>query len=93
MGETAETDRQRLDKWLWHVRLQPTRTKAAAFIRYGGVRFNGVRTLDPAKPLRIGDVLTLSLPHTTMVVRVLSLLPHRVSASMATPAYEDISTP
>ena len=93
MAEPADTTRQRLDKWLWHVRLQPTRTKAAGFIRDGNVRLNGVRILDPSKSIRPGDVLTLALPQQTSVVRICALLPRRVSASVAAPAFEDISAP
>jgi ribosome-associated heat shock protein Hsp15 len=90
MAEAA-TDRQRLDKWLWHVRLAPSRTRAAALVREGHVRLNGTRAVDPAKLLRPGDVLTLALANRTMVVRIARLLPRRVGAPDAATAYEDLS--
>jgi len=87
-GET----RQRLDKWLWHVRLQPTRSQAAGFIREGYARLNGQRVLDPAKSVKIGDVLTLALHSRTAVVRVRALLPARAGAPVALTAYEPVET-
>ena len=37
------TDRQRIDKWLWHARVVRTRTAAAALVNAGNVRLNGAR--------------------------------------------------
>lgn len=77
----------RLDKWLWHVRLQPTRTKAAQLIEDGFVRLNGARVEDAAKGVRVGDVLTLALPNRTIVARVLALPQRRGSASAIAGSY------
>ena len=90
MVEAEDITRQRLDKWLWHVRLQPTRSKAAQFIRDGFARINGVRASDAARPVRTGDVLTLALPGDTRVIRVRALLPRRVGAPLAATAYETV---
>lgn len=83
-------DRQRLDKWLWHCRLQPTRSKAAIFIKDGFARINGQRISDPAKTVRIGDILTLALPNRTMVLRIRALLPRRVGPGLAGAAWEGL---
>ncbi|WP_398473160.1 S4 domain-containing protein, partial [Tardiphaga sp.] len=40
-------DRQRLDKWLWHVRVVKARTSAAALVEGGRVRVNGERQKSP----------------------------------------------
>ena len=90
MAEAEDLSRQRLDKWLWHVRLQPTRSKAAVFIRDGFARINAVRATDPAKTVRPGDVLPLALADRTLVVRVLRILPRRVGAPLAAEAYEPL---
>lgn len=92
MPDAIGEPRQRLDKWLWHVRLQPTRTKAAAFIRDGFARINGLRITDPAKSVRPGDVLTLALRDRTLVIRVVAILPHRTMATIAATAYEEVSS-
>lgn len=87
-GRAEDLTRQRLDKWLWHVRLQPTRNKAAILVREGFARINGQRATDPAKTVKPGDVLTLALPGRTIVVRVTALLPARAGAPIAQTAYE-----
>ena len=42
------TDRQRIDKWLWHARVVRTRPAAAGLATSGRVRVNGVRVLKPS---------------------------------------------
>lgn len=66
-------DRQRLDKWLWFARFAKTRSAAVRLIDDGHVRVAGRRVDNPAHGLKLGDVLTLALPHATMVVRLVAL--------------------
>ncbi len=63
-------DRQRLDKWLWFARFAKTRSAAARLVEDGHVRVEGRRVEQPAHGLKPGDVLTLALPHATVVVRL-----------------------
>ena len=85
-------DRQRLDKWLWFCRFMKTRSLAARVIAAGFVRINGVRALDPAKALALGDVVTLSLPQGALVVRVEKLGSRRGPAVEARELYADLSS-
>lgn len=66
-------DRQRLDKWLWFARFAKSRTAAAKLAGSGFVRVNGRRCTDPAKPLAVGDVVTMALERETLAVRVADL--------------------
>lgn len=66
-------DRQRLDKWLWFARFAKTRGLAARLVEDGHVRVDGRRVETPSHGLKLGDVLTLALPHATVVVRLLAL--------------------
>jgi ribosome-associated heat shock protein Hsp15 len=66
-------DRQRLDKWLWFARFAKSRPAAVRLVEDGHVRVAGRRVDNPAQALKLGDVLTLALPHATVVVRLLSL--------------------
>jgi len=66
----SRQDRQRLDKWIWFARLAKTRTLSAKLVASGFVRVNGQRVETPAKPLAIGDVVTVALGRTTLVLRV-----------------------
>ena len=66
-------DRQRLDKWLWFARFAKTRSVAVRLVEDGHVRVEGRRVEAAAHGLKLGDVLTLALPHATIVVRLLAL--------------------
>lgn len=81
-------DRQRLDKWLWFARFAKTRTVAVRLVEDGHVRIDGRRAGNPAQALKLGDVLTLALPHATIVVRLLSLGERRGSFEQAQFLYE-----
>lgn len=66
-------DRQRLDKWLWFARFAKTRSTAVRLVEGGHVRVEGRRVESASHGLKLGDVLTLALPHATIVVRLLRL--------------------
>ncbi len=87
------TDRQRLDKWLFFARLAKSRTLAAQLVTDGCVRINGQKIDTPAKPLRSGDVLTLSLPTVVRVIKVLAPGDRRGPASEAALLLEDVVPP
>ena len=87
----APLDRQRIDKWLWHARVVKTRSLAAKLVADGHVRLNGTRTLDPAKSVKPGDVLTVALERTVRVLKVIDLGARRGPASEAQTLYEDLS--
>jgi len=83
-------DRQRLDKWLWFARFAKSRTLAAKLVASGFVRVNGQRTDNSAKALAIGDVITLALHRTTVVIRVEDLGHRRGPATEARSLYTDM---
>ena len=86
-------DRQRLDKWLWYARFARTRTLAAKLVAGGFVRVNGQRAESPAKPVAVGDVITVAAAHVTTAVRVLDLGERRGPATQARMLYEQVSAP
>ena len=90
MTGEASPERLRLDKWLWHVRLFPSRTRAAAFVRDGFARINAIRIVDPSRPVRAGDTLTLALKNRTIVIEIVALPARRGSAMIAAQAYREI---
>ena len=83
-------DRQRLDKWLWFARFARTRTLAAKLVADGFVRLNGQRTDNPAKAVAVGDVLTLALARSTLVLRVEDLGDRRGPPPEARRLYSDL---
>ena len=82
------SDRQRLDKWLWFARFAKTRSTAVRLVEGGHVRVEGRREDNPAHALKLGDVLTLALPHATVVVRIQSLGERRGPYEKARLLYE-----
>lgn len=81
-------DRQRLDKWLCFARFAKTRPAAVRLVDDGHVRLEGRRVAIAAHGVKPGDVLTLALPHATMVVRVLAFAERRGSYEVARQLYE-----
>ncbi|MGL5363802.1 MAG: S4 domain-containing protein [Bosea sp. (in: a-proteobacteria)] len=84
-------DRQRLDKWLWFARFARSRDLACRHVADGRVRLNGARVADHAQAIKLGDVLTLALPHATLVVRVADLGVRRGDVSQAAMLFQDMT--
>lgn len=85
-------DRQRIDKWLWHARIVKTRTAAAGLVAKGHVRLNGVRVTSPAHPVRIADVLTISLDHGVRLWQVAGFSERRGDAPAARALYVNLQS-
>jgi ribosome-associated heat shock protein Hsp15 len=84
-------NRQRIDKWLWHARMVRTRGDASALTEAGFVRLNGQRVIAPSHPVRLGDVVTLSLDRAVRVIRVDGFCDKRQDAPAARALYHDMS--
>jgi ribosome-associated heat shock protein Hsp15 len=87
----VEGERQRVDRFLWHARLVRARTLAAKLAASGHVRVNGQRIDAPGRALKIGDVLTVTMPGGVRVLRVVAFAPRRGSSNDARGLYEDLS--
>ncbi len=86
-------DRQRIDRWLWHARVVKTREGAKALVESGRVRVDRVRETKAGAPVRIGQVLTVTLPARVRVLRVIGFVEQRGSAEVASRLFEDLSPP
>lgn len=80
----------RLDSWIWAVRLVKTRSAATAMCRAGHVRVNGERA-KAAHSLKIGDEIRLRTGDEGRVVVVRQILAKRVGAPQAAVAYDDLT--
>ena len=78
----------RIDKWLWAARLAKTRPLAAEAVKGGHVELNG-RRVPPAKGVRVGDRLELTIGGVPRVVVVRGLAERRGPASVAATLYEE----
>jgi ribosome-associated heat shock protein Hsp15 len=85
------TDRQRIDKWLWHARVVRTRTAAAALVNGGNVRLNGARIGAASQPVRAGDVVTIALDRAVRLLKVTGFAERRGDADAARLLWEDLT--
>jgi len=84
-------DRQRIDKWLWHARVVRTRSAAAALVDGGLVRVNNERVVQPSRPVRQNDVITVALDRSVRVLKVTGYAERRGSATVARGIFEDLT--
>ena len=82
------SDTQRLDKWLWVARFFKTRSLAAEAIAGGKLRWNG-QGVKPAREIRPGDELEITIGEVRWVVIVKGLNPQRRPAPEARQLYEE----
>ena len=91
MADLSET--VRLDKWLWAARVFKTRGIAADACDGGKVDVND-QAARPAKPVRPGDVVRVSLPQSRRrILKVTALGERRGSATLARTLFEDLTPP
>jgi ribosome-associated heat shock protein Hsp15 len=85
-----ETEKLRIDKYLWAIRLFKTRSQAADACDKGKVKHNG-DNVKAAKAVNIGDEYEVKTEAKRWVIRVTGLLDHRVQYSEAIKYYSDIT--
>lgn len=83
-------DKVRVDRWLWSVRIFKTRTLATSACKTGKVKIAG-KNLKPSYLLRRGETLEVRKDGFNLTFLVVDLLNKRVSASLATPCYENLT--
>jgi ribosome-associated heat shock protein Hsp15 len=83
-----DSDRVRLDKWLWAARFFKTRSLATEAVAGGKVEVNGERA-KPAKAVKTGDEIRLRLAPYEHVLIVRQLGERRGPASVAQTLFEE----
>lgn len=89
----ADTDKIRLDKWLWHARFFKTRSLSAKQVSAGHVRVNSEKVSKPACSVGPGDVLTFAQARAVRVIKITAIGTRRGPASEAQMLYEDLAPP
>lgn len=78
----------RVDKWLWAARFFKTRSAAQQAIEGGRIKLDGER-IKPAKPLAVGDRLSIHIGMYEWLVTVRELSDRRGPATAARTLYEE----
>ena len=78
----------RVDRWLWAARLFKTRGAATEAVLGGRVHVNGVR-VKPAKGVRAGDRLAVTVARARRELVVLDVAEKRGPAAVAATLYEE----
>ncbi|HJS53726.1 MAG TPA: RNA-binding S4 domain-containing protein [Chitinophagaceae bacterium] len=84
------SERLRLDKYLWAIRIFKTRTQAAAACDNGKVKFNGQQA-KASKHVNIGEEFEIKTEAKRWRIRVSGLLYKRVTYTEAIKYYIDIT--
>jgi ribosome-associated heat shock protein Hsp15 len=78
----------RIDKWLWAARFFKTRSAAADAVLGGRVHVNGVR-VKPAKDVRPGDAIEVTIGALRWTVAVTGVTDKRGPAAVARTLYDE----
>jgi len=93
VGVAGPPDRQgagrvRIDKWLWAARFFKTRSLATEAVQGGRVHVEGAR-VKPAREVRLGETVDVSVGEVRFTVVVRGLADRRGPASQAALLYEE----
>jgi ribosome-associated heat shock protein Hsp15 len=81
---------ERIDKWLWAMRVFKTRSIATEACKKGRVSI-GSTTVKPARTIKVGDVVDVKKPPITYSFRVLALTENRLGAKYVADYLENIT--
>ena len=84
------SDKLRLDKYLWAIRIFKTRSQATTAIDEGKVKLNG-DNIKPSRTVVIGDKYTIKTPARRWTIEITDLLHNRVAYEEAIKNYVDIT--
>lgn len=82
---------ERIDKWLWCMRVFKTRTIATDACKKGRVMIGGV-AIKPSRMVKPGDIVDVKKPPVTYTFRVMQIAPNRLGARLV-PEYLENLTP
>lgn len=82
---------ERIDKWLWCVRIYKTRTIATEECKKGRVTINSI-AVKPSRLLKIGEVIQVKKSPITYTFKVTAIPANRVGAKLV-PEYLENLTP
>lgn len=85
------SEKVRIDKWLWSVRIFKSRSLATDMCKSGNVKAHD-KTVKASYLVSIGDTLTVKKNGFNMVYKVTGIITKRVSAPLAIVNYENLTS-
>jgi ribosome-associated heat shock protein Hsp15 len=85
-----QSEKLRIDKYLWAIRIFKTRSLAAEVCVNGKVKFNGLN-VKPSKTVNIGDRYEIKTQEKKWLIEITGLLQSRVQFSEAIKYYLDLT--
>lgn len=84
----TETEKLRIDKYLWAIRIFKTRSLATEACKAGRVKLNG-QNIKPSYVVKVGETYSIQKGIERKVIKVTGLLERRSDAKTAVQFYED----
>jgi ribosome-associated heat shock protein Hsp15 len=88
----SDTQKIRIDKWLWSVRFYKTRTLATEACSAGKIKIEN-ENVKPAYMLKVGQIMQINRQGEKLTIKSIKLIEKRVSAPLATECYKDLTPP
>ena len=86
------SEKVRIDKWLWAVRIFKTRNQASEACRKGRILIDGME-VKPSRNIKIGDTLFIRKLPVIYTIRVKDLVENRLPAQRVGEFVEDLTSP
>ncbi len=82
----------RIDKYLWCVRLQKTRSRATKFIEAGNVKINGEETKKASREIRLDQTFSIRVKPIWRTWKVIGIPKSRVGAKLVSNLVREITS-
>lgn len=79
MDKQSNTNTERIDKWLWAVRIYKTRSDAADACKRSRVQVNGIEA-KPSREIKVGDTIIVKKMPIIYTYKVLGVISNRQPA-------------
>jgi ribosome-associated heat shock protein Hsp15 len=85
------SEKVRIDKWLWAIRIYKTRSQASEACKKGRILIGGVE-VKPSRIVKIGDILFIRKLPVVYTIRVKDLVENRLPAARVKEFAEDLTS-
>jgi ribosome-associated heat shock protein Hsp15 len=84
--------KERIDKWLWAVRIYKTRSQAAEACKSGRILIGGM-AVKPSRDIKPGEIIFVRKLPVVYTLKVVNLVENRLPASRVHEFAEDLTSP